>query len=292
VTRTTGQGGDDPSAQKLVALARERLGKELRTLPPVGSPEYWERLTILSPRPEVSRGALVWAVREAAARGALGEARELFMVLLQRIDGLNGAWIRRCLAIAAARGFIGDSRDHANDLMHDLTLILWEHIVWGDDEPWQLFFSRALSYAQSHVAESWNARLRRSAATPLSGLNRALGRLDWDGDEDALVAFADIVRPDDSLTAADLADLRAYVARLPRQERTAVILRFWEDAEEEKIAAALGGVTTRTVRNILRRAYKLLLAWYTSSSIVEPQGAGGGKALAGYPSGEGETHGE
>lgn len=41
-----------------------------------------------------------------------------------------------------------------------------------------------------------------------------------------------------------------------------MILRFWRQADEREIAEALGGVTTRTVRNILRRAYTLLRERY------------------------------
>ena len=50
--------------------------------------------------------------------------------------------------------------------------------------------------------------------------------------------------------------------RLPDRERQAVVLRFWYDASETEIAEALGGVTTRTVRNILTRAYARLRGGY------------------------------
>lgn len=69
---------------------------------------------------------------------------------------------------------------------------------------------------------------------------------------------------------AELSDLRALIARLPERERLAVVMRFWQQADESEIAEALGGVTTRAVRYTLRRAYNRLRAWYGDETTNEP----------------------
>jgi RNA polymerase sigma factor (sigma-70 family) len=71
------------------------------------------------------------------------------------------------------------------------------------------------------------------------------------------------------LLAAELAELRLLVANLPPRERIAVILRFWQQADEREVAEVLWGITTRTVRNILRRAYTRLRARYASEGECE-----------------------
>ena len=70
------------------------------------------------------------------------------------------------------------------------------------------------------------------------------------------------------MTRAELADLRTLVERLPERERVAVVLRFWAGAGEDTIAQALGGVTARTVRNTLKRAYARLRAWYVGGDTT------------------------
>jgi RNA polymerase sigma factor (sigma-70 family) len=63
------------------------------------------------------------------------------------------------------------------------------------------------------------------------------------------------------MVAAELADLRALVERLPKRQRAVVIMRYWQDARENEIAATLG-VTPRAVRAMLTRAYAKLRAAY------------------------------
>src|SRR5258707_677173 len=79
-----------------------------------------------------------------------------------------------------------------------------------------------------------------------------------DGTDGAARLVAD---PRDNFTAAELADLRALALALPIRERTAVVLRYWQEASEREIAQALT-VSTRTVRTYLRRAHDALRAAY------------------------------
>jgi RNA polymerase sigma factor (sigma-70 family) len=255
--------GDLSSAETLVALARRRLDAELRALPPPGSAAQRAALLAETSHGGVSFGALTHAIRVAARAERMAETRDLFVALLRRIDGLNRRWVVSALwslPISSA-----ERRERAQDLAQDLTVLLWEQIGQRDDDAWELFFQRALVFAQSHVAATYLRRqgLRADprARQPERGLAIVFSRLvDASGDdsETAGPSAADTA----AFTRAELADLRALVARLPTRERLAVVMRFWQQASEAEIALALGGVSTRTVRYTLTRAYRRLRAWY------------------------------
>ncbi len=264
--------GDLPTAETLVALAQRRLDAELRALPLPGSPAWRAALLAETGAGSVSFGALAHGIRVAARVGRMGEARDLFVALLRRIDGLNRRWVASALWSLPIS--TGERHERAQDLVQDLTLLLWEQIGQRDDDAWELFFQRALAFAQSHVATTY---LRRQGLRPdlrvrqpERGLAIVFSRLaDEAGDE------SEAVGPDVSETAAftraELADLRALVARLPARERLAVVMRFWQQASEAEIALALGGVTTRAVRYTLSRAYGRLRAWYAGDENPEDE---------------------
>ena len=90
-------------------------------------------------------------------------------------------------------------------------------------------------------------------------------------DADATADAPPLPDPRDPFTTADLADLRGYVEQLPPRERAAVVMRYWQRAREHEIAAALG-VTSRTVRNLLRKAHTRLYALYMHASAYVPVG--------------------
>lgn len=148
--------------------------------------------------------------------------------------------------------------------------------VWRD-EAWELFFGRALAFAQNHIADTWLRRSRprvggRAIAPPVL-LSRLLGDGAGEPNSDDYTLLS-ATGGADQLSVAELADLRELVTRLPERERVAVVLRFWAGAGEDTIAEALGGVTTRTVRNALKRAYARLRAWYGGEAPAEYPGAG------------------
>ncbi len=260
-----------PSESSLLAMARHRVSAELRALPPYGSPAW--RAAMLAERSAggVSLGALAHAIRAATALGQTDDARELFVSLLRRIDGLNRRWVAKTLWSLAIAG--PERYERAQDLAQDLTLLLWEQIGLREDEAWELFFQRALAFAQSHVATAHARRhgLRTDPRARQSerGLAIVFSRLTAEtGDDDAGSIEPD---PADSaaFSQAELADLRTLVLRLPDRERLAVVMRFWQQASEAEIALALGGVTTRAVRYMLTRAYRRLGAWYTGEDDVD-----------------------
>jgi DNA-directed RNA polymerase specialized sigma24 family protein len=261
-----------PTAQTLVALARRRLDDELRALPPLTTSAGRRALLADLAHGGCSFGVLAHALRAAARAGQMAEARELFMALLRRTDGLNRRWV--AMALWKARVSAAERSDYAQDLAQELTLYLWEQLARRDDVAWELFYSRSLEYAQGHVATIY---LRRQglltdprARRPERGLAPVFSRLTSDDGEDGAAAELPLAAMP-AFSQAELADLRALVTRLPARERLAVVLRFWQQASETEIAVALGGVTTRAVRYTLRRAYARLRAWYAGEDAADDQ---------------------
>ena len=207
--------------------------------------------------------------------GREADAQTLFLALTRRIEGLTRQWIRRTVLSAGLALSPDEWREHASDLAQEQTLRLWDTITRGEDEAWELFFGRALAFAQSHIADAWLRRVRpRAGGRVIAPV--ALSRLLDSGDEPGGGEYTLVSLPGgaDPLSHAELADLRELVGRLPERERVAVVLRFWAGAGEDTIAEALGGVTTRTVRNTLTRAYARLRSWYGGDAPVESPGAG------------------
>jgi DNA-directed RNA polymerase specialized sigma24 family protein len=264
-----------PAASDLVALARARLAAELMLLPAWGSPLLWARLCARTPPAAVSLGALVHYIRVALQAGDTQAAQQLFVALLERTAGLNRQWAAR--AVARTPGLGGAPAEQVREeLQQELTLRLWEQIARAGGEQWELFFQRALDFAQRHTATAFMeqrgywappgiARPARLRALLLSTLVPVQGRPAEDGSAKRAAVLADGV---DHFTRADLADLRGLALRLPARERLVIVMRYWQQASEDEIAAALGGVSTRTVRNYQRRAFARLREWYAGAEAM------------------------
>jgi RNA polymerase sigma factor (sigma-70 family) len=268
--------GASESGRDLVALARVRLAEELHALEPLDRMDLRARLLKVEPETVISRGALVHYIRLAMDEERQADAQELFVALTQRIEGLTRQWIRRTILSAGLALAADEWREHARDLAQEQTLRLWDVLAVGEDEAWELFFGRALAFAQSHIADAWLRRIRPRAGGRAIPPHESLSRLldaNSEADESGS-ALASMSSGADQLSLAELADLRELVERLPKRERVAIILRFWASASEDAIAEALGGVTTRTVRNTLKRAYARLRAWYGGAEPATSPGAG------------------
>lgn len=262
-----------PSEGVLLTMARQRLSAEIRALPPIGTPAWRAAMLAASGASGMSFGAHVHMLRATIALDQMDDAREFFVSLLRRIDGLNRQWVARTLWSLAIGG--SERVERAQDLAQDLTLLLWEQVALRDDEAWELFFQRALTFAQSHVATTYGRRqgLRADprARQPARGLAIVFSRMATDTDDGGHASIA-ATADNASFTRAELADLRALVLRLPDRERLAVVMRFWQQAGEAEIALALGGVTTRAVRYTLSRAYHRLGAWYGGADDQDTSG--------------------
>jgi len=263
------RGQAQPAAGELVRLARARLAAELDALPPWESPLLWARLRLTAGPQVVTLGALVHHLRAAVRRGDAARTRELFALLLWRIERENARWAAHVVErTPALRGAEADAA--RDDLMQELALRVWLEAGQGAGESWELFFSRALAYARQHTAAGYMQQrglwTRAGVRLPTRMLPHLLSRLaltDADGEGDGGEGPGGVRVADerDHFSAAELADLRAHVRALPEREQVAVVMRYWQQAPEAEIAAALG-VSTRMVRTYLQRAHHLLRAAY------------------------------
>lgn len=287
-------GVQSVSPSELVRVAQARLAGELQSLPAWDTPQLWARVYSRMPQQSISFGAMVHLIRVAARRNQGRVARELFVLLLERTEGLNRRWADR--TVHSTSSLHGDAGLAVReDLRQELTLRLWESVALADAESWELFFQRALAYAQRHTATLymeqrgyWNRRTTGRRATRPEVANSAPRsttsalsaevtaddvRDEYRYDVDTMVpempmlSAADIASVSSEFAAADLTDLRDLVARLPREQQIAVVLRHWQQASEVEIAETLG-VTTRTVRNYLRRAHMRLRELYEGTEAL------------------------
>ena len=253
---------------ELIALARARRAFELGRLPGWGAaltPLAWQRLR--AREGGVSSGTLVAILRHAVRQRQMAVTREAFVLLLARIEAANGFWARQT---ARRLGGIAPEamRMAEEDLAQELTLHLWEELALREGEGWELFFRRAMAFARAHVARRY---LERHGYRPGQRLVLFFSEIAPSDDDAANADALPLREPRDPFTAADLADLRGYVEQLPPRERTVVVMRYWQRAREHEIAAALA-VTSRTVRNLLRKAHARLYALYMQAQGDGPVG--------------------
>jgi RNA polymerase sigma factor (sigma-70 family) len=262
-------GTTDDLERSLADRARLRLAREIAALPRWESPALWGRLRSHDPKTSASSGALVSYLRAAMRRNTMSAAREIFVLLLGRVERVNREWALR--TIARTPSLRGDSSTTVReDLLQELTLHLWDQIAVQSDEAWEIFFTRALGFAQRHVATAYMERngywIASGVREPSHGIAIPFSRLAarYTTDEHAGDEWPQIAAPEDGMVSAELCDLRELVARLPERQRAVVIMRYWQDAQERDIAASLG-VTPRAVRAMLKRAYAKLRAAYEQS---------------------------
>jgi len=252
------------SPDELVSQARMRLDDELRAVPPWPSAELFLRLRSVDPAVGVSYGMLAHFIRRAWRDSMASIAHELFSVLCSRISGLTQRWARRAALGATGEHSVAHA-DICEDLCQELVLHLWEQIALGTSVAWELFFTRSLDFAQRHIATAymrrhgyWAGSTRSVSSLPLARLGALLEQMET----------ASVIEPEASFAASELADLRALVSELPVRERVVIIMRYWQGATEEEMAVAIGGVTTRTVRNYLRKAHARLRARYLEAEVA------------------------
>lgn len=257
------------SAAELVTAARERLADELAALPADPTPAGFRHLFAALASPDRSRGAIVHLIRAFLASGDDRAARELFVLLLERCEHATDAWVRRVLRQTPLPH--ADPAGIGEELRQELAMALWAEVGLARREAWELFFARALDYTQRHTASAymeWRGLWRRPGVTGggRGELARRLVSLSRLAREETEVGLAPTPRdPRNPFRAAELADLRALVSRLPERQRAVIVMRYWQGASEVEMSQALG-VTPRTVYNLRHAAYKCLRTWYAGDA--------------------------
>ena len=256
------------AAHQLVEQARQRLAEELRQWPPLESPLLWARLSARQTHPP-SPGVQVHFIRGARSREKHCLARELFVRLLETIEVSSARWAMQCVARTPSVPD-GERELIREDLRQELALYLWDQIGLRAKPGWELFFQRSLAFAEQHTATSLMHQRGYWVPAGVARPRRASMRLLQHIEAEAMTERQPVWLSEDSgrhFSGVELADLRTLVERLPARLRVAIVLRYWQDASEVEISRALGGVTTRTVRNYLRQGYTLLRGWYGEGEV-------------------------
>lgn len=109
-----------------------------------------------------------------------------------------------------------------------------------------------LAWPRIRDREAIDAYVRRVMVNTHTSWWRRRRHVDTVSDEDYLSRLPDAAR--DPMSDADLHDaLWSALARLPRQQRAAVVLRYYEELSEAETAAALG-VSVGTIKSSVSRA--------------------------------------
>jgi RNA polymerase sigma factor (sigma-70 family) len=233
------------------------VAAELEHAPQLHPTLLWGWLRVPGRMETLSPGAITRVVRTFVHAHERALAGELFVMVLERIEGTNRRWAARVLPNDDSV-WQDETMRLREDLRQDLTLHLWEHLALRDGEQWELFFWRALDYAQRHIATAFLRKhgLRTHPDTERStrDLSRLIVRLSRYDDDEREAVGLDPPDPTDAFAATDFMDLHGLILELPPVERMVIVMRYWQDATESEIADALGGITTRTVRKYLHLA--------------------------------------
>jgi RNA polymerase sigma-70 factor (sigma-E family) len=148
-------------------------------------------------------------------------------------DEFARAQLPGLLRFAAA--LTGDTQA-AQDLVQDTLVrayLKWSRVA-GADRP-ELYLRRMLINGHLSWRRRWYQRTVHPVAEPSS----------------------DLATPDPAGRIADRAQLAALLAGLGRQQRAAIVLRFYEDRSDEEIASVLGCAPV-TVRSHISRGLAAL----------------------------------
>jgi len=131
-----------------------------------------------------------------------------------------------------AAALAGDTQ-LAQDLVQDTLVRAYPRMsrVAGADRP-DLYLRRMVLNSYLSWRRRWYQRMVQSVADPAAGPHP--------------------VTPDPAGRIADRAELAVLLGRLGRQQRAAIVLRFYEDRDDDEIAAVLG-CTAATVRSHISR---------------------------------------
>lgn len=154
-----------------------------------------------------------------------------------------------------AAALTGDTQ-LAQDLVQDALIRTYTRMsrVAGADRP-DLYLRRMVLNGYLSWRRRWYQRTVHTVADPTAGPHP--------------------VAPDPAGRIADRAELAVLLGRLGRQQRAAIVLRFYEDRDDDEIAAVLG-CTAATVRSHVSRglaAMRLRIQTEKDSDIARGEAA-------------------
>src|SRR5438105_1476318 len=247
---------------------RMYLASIYHALPDYGSTTFWRvveepDLTVALPLEVLTR-----CVRAAITRGDNAGRNRVIEVIIRRNQTSNEYWVRHALAR------LDVLPDERQTLEHDLYADLCESLIRALIDTkrlfWEEHFQHSLSFERKHVYQAYMTRegrwkkkseddqqgvsvARRIPRSLIESLDRPAPRPEGDRHETQLVDE----RAQRELLAVEYTDIPRLILHLPEKMEAVVWLIFWE-GKTEKAAAAILGVSDRTIRNRLHAALLLL----------------------------------
>ncbi len=244
-----GENQDDTYADR-----RAELDAQFRALPPAGDAAYWRRIEGADTESALPLEVLVRCVREFTAAGALNNAHRIFKVIVLRNQTLVERWAWK----VARQARSGMKPELHEDLAQECYEKLWKELT--DDGPTflQVHFVTALQRLRQHIAqdtmEKAGERQRKGVETPTRvprAETESIEAKPKGEDEVPLAHQITDMRVQNAFDQAELSDLLDHVMRLPADQRTIILDRFWDDRSQEETATKLG-ISDRMVRYRLK----------------------------------------
>ncbi len=232
------------------ASQRAELDALFRALPLAGDAAYWRRIEGADTESALPLEVLVRCVRTFTAAGAFNDAHRVFDVIMRRIQTPVERWAWKIAQQARS----GMKTELHEDLAQECYEKLWKELA--DDGPTflQIHFVTALQRLCQHIAqdtmEKAGERRRKGVENPTR-----IPRAETDSieakpkgeDEVPLVDQITDMSVQHAFDQAELSDLLDLVMKLPLDQRTIILDRFWDGRSQQETATKLG-ISDRMVR--------------------------------------------
>jgi RNA polymerase sigma factor (sigma-70 family) len=250
---------DDPHAPR-----RAQLDAQFHELPPAGSADYWRRIEESDVGQELPPEVLTRCLRERLAAGFVVDAHRIFGAIMRQIEVGVGKWAWSIARQAKS----GMAPERHEELEQECYMKLWEELQ-GDGPTFLLEnFDHKLDLICKHVQHSvmekageWRRRgVEKPTRVPSGEIERIDVEPEGDGELPLAAQLASASAQQD-INLAEYSDLLSQVEQLPPDERAIIQGLFYDGRTQEEIAADLG-VTSRTIRNRLKKILRELLDGY------------------------------
>jgi RNA polymerase sigma factor (sigma-70 family) len=227
---------------------------------------------IEDPQANIPLEIIVRRLRAVVLRGDVQCRHRLLALIVQRTQTANERWVQRVLQTANV--LPAECPLLAEDLYADLCERMLHAVLDPRRNFWEVNFLHCLYFERKHVFRSlmmregrwYNPAVEKSERIPHTSLISLDHAISLEHTETMALAIAD-PQAEMQFHSLDLHDLLQCVSRLPAHLRTVVLLVFWE-GKSEKEAARVLGITDRTIRNRLQRAFHVLRTALTEKEDV------------------------
>ena len=255
-----------------VVQRRHRFTTIYDALPVPASAAFWSSVASADMPLEV----IVRCLRDAASRGDVLCRNQLLSLIVQRTQTANEHWAHRVLKTGGI--LPGEHRTLADDLYADLCERMLHAVLDARRHFWEEHFFHCLYFERKHVFCSlmmregrwYDPMVVKSERIPRAVL-KSLDSTSMPDQSEAMNLEIEDLQAAMMFRAIDSTDLLQFVMRLPAKLSCVVLLVFWEECTEKEAAQVLG-ITDRTIRNRLQKAFKMLRSALLQEERQVPNG--------------------